>query len=52
MKNNTIKMGCGKGKSCSIGVYLLPYHGLTEKFNEYVKERKEQFKKDKAAKAY
>lgn len=40
MKLN-IEMGCGKGKKCSIGLYILP-QGLTkEEFSRLVKKQLE-----------
>ena len=45
MNNYTIiTAGCGKGKSCGIGSYVLPMGATKETFSKYVKEQLELMK--------
>lgn len=45
-----ITNGCGKGKSCSVDLYIQPYASTKEQFNQYADDRGRQLKEDSTSK--
>jgi hypothetical protein len=49
MSTSKIEMGCGKGRSCDISIYVMPQSSTKDYFTKYSKERVETMREDSAS---